>query len=546
MAGLQRCRANKLAVLPRAFFLDAGAWHGREDDLPTMTFGLMEHNTLALCSYFCDGRYTSLPKVKPDLNYCFDATWTALFLSLMINRKYGLSIAPDNDLIGYHVKQIIPLPPQTLCDDPNEFNIFVPDLHLHYFKNTYLDNFITWYRNTSSRGRIHVEKLAKRTSMEYDFALFLDCVIEMWGLVPGSRKRLQLLGDVYELWETESVVYNFETPETAAKSFRTLNGIARSLWYGPDDPECQDLGEVLHSPDSQDVIWPFWPLVMGLDVQKPGPGEPKACSAWKDVTPRTGADRRVRDALHKFATEPMPDRPPDPQIQQEVNALYRSNQAENFFMLWEEDGMERKRKAEFVCSRILEKYHAKDGRSLQELLIKADALGTHWQITDPIGNHDNYLRGEGSNFAAALYKFEVNPEWFKPKVDNNKCSCWTYEHGHNMDKFNNDEACLLGRYITGLLTFYEVQQLGDLVRTFEEAFGGPGRGRWDTIANVISIFYDWDLNYEAGSKNKLMVLAHTHSPYLEEVTDAYRYNRLKWDKQECDRAIEELWEKGRR
>jgi hypothetical protein len=446
--------------------MDAGSWHGPESGMPTTTFGLMTHDAIALCSWLSDGTRTEVP-TAPELGFDYGGTHVAAFLSLVLEDRFGVAPKPGNRLHGYLIRKLIPLPPKSLLTATDELRIFVPDLHLHYFKGTVLDNFITWYGNRCDGVAIAPVRLERRTSLEHEYAAFVRCMTRFQKRhLKGTR--VHFMGDMCEMWETEAIVRNFATPGKAAGYYEDLEDVAE------------------------------W-ILDGL----------------KDRAPVDPAGRRTRDAIRLLTKNRLSSTAVDAAVVNEVKALHDLGEASRFTLEPDDTPEAVREKGKHVRSRIMARHHAADGTDFAAL---HDELNGKFLTT---GSHDNFLRPVlDGNFAFGFSK-TVDPDRFRPTASNNAC-CWAAHHGHNMDAASNDESCGAGRLIANLLTFHEMNGRGDLVRKIEGIFRSDAEVRTTYVQDIAKVFCDWEKRESAASRNKLMVLAHTHSPWLGEITNEFR------------------------
>jgi hypothetical protein len=468
MAGIVRTKDNRLKLgTPRTIYMDAGVWGGPEQGLPQMTFGLMEHNGIALCSYFSSGKNVTLP-VLPDLGYDFHKTYMSTFLTLLMQKKYGVKLEQRDLRKGFHVLKIFPFAEKELLDETAELRILVPDLHLHFFKDTYLDNFITYYGNECTSNAIKVVKLGKRTSMETDFGIFLETIAEFQKSVL-PQTRIHFLGDLCELWETESIVRYYVSADQEKKIYALLD----------------DLGKWVR------------------DTLEQSP------AAEKD--PRF---KKLKGYVKELTKTKLADTPLDPETKRQLESIYKKSNAQHFLFEPDEDQETVKQRSLGIRSEIFKKHHGKSGKSFTDLWDEIS-----WKII-VYGNHDNYLSGINEpNNTFAFSPLELQPYRFKNQYTFKNCA-FLFSHGHNMDFFNNDEACALGRVITCLLVFYELKRRGDLVRKFEGLFRSDEEVRLDHIKKIARLCYLWEKkDREYTKKNKVIVLAHTHIPDLRDMSN---------------------------
>ncbi len=95
-------------------------------------------------------------------------------------------------------------------------------------------------------------------------------------------------------------------------------------------------------------------------------------------------------------------------------------------------------------------------------------------------------------------------------------------HGHNWDSSNNDLGCFLGYFIVHLLIFYEVQGYGDLLKDMLDIYERLKNTRNGYIETLFHFLDHW---HERGpyyrKEHKIVIQAHTHTPYFEELTKEY-------------------------
>ena len=471
MAGpgdIARSAPNKLVPnFHRVIYMDAGCWQSRENGMPHMTFGLMEHNAIALCAYFSPGKQISLP-VIPKIKYDFYKSNICKFLSLMMRNRYNVTPSPRDPIYGFHILKIFPFPENSLLNDVEELRIFVPDLHLHFFKDTLLDNFITKYGNSWSGNRIVPVKLPKRISMETDFAEFLQTVSEYQKQI-NSKTRVHFLGDMFELWETEAVAKNFVSKGQTKKYYEGLDALVEWLW-----------------------------------------------ESVKNANSDTPGAYTLKKALKKIVNRKLTSLPLDPLIENQVAEFHRNPSTRNLLI---DPGYSKDKiieKARAMSHQILLKHHGADGSDFSALL---DQISWKYYIH---GNHDNYLFGIAeANNTFGFGGVEIKAHRFRADLTFDNAELM-FNHGHNMDDYNNDDACAIGRLITCLLTFYELKSQGDVIKDLEAAFRSEKQVREDLVKKIARIGYTWEEDdMKSRKRNKIIVLAHTHLPAMEDITNEF-------------------------
>jgi len=475
MAGITKTQQNKLSPNEsRVIYMDAGVWGGPEKGMPRMTFGLMEHNAIALCTFFSYGQNVPLPQL-PELGYNFHNSHMSTFLDIMMKKKYGIKPKPNDPLKGFHILKIFPFRKKELLDNTAELRIFVPDLHLHFFKDTYLDNFVTQYGNKYSSSGISPVRLNQRASMEDDFSIFLETIAEFQkSILP--KTYIYFLGDMCEMWETESIIRYYQSDAHAKKYYELLDKLGK--WV--------------------------------LEVLEKSP------ATQKDARFRT-----LRGYVRELTKTTLTSTRLDSETKKQLNAVYKSSNWQQFLFEPDENKEVVRKKAKAIQKKILDKHRDRNGRNFTSLL---DDINWKYYIG---GNHDNYIKGVNEANNTFLFgSLELKPHLFRVQYSFENCALF-YGHGHNMDYFNNDEACALGRIITCLLTFYELKRRGDLVRKFEGVFRSKKEVRLDYVKKISRICYLWEKNdRKYQNKNKVVILAHTHAPDLVDMSNEFRI--WKW------------------
>lgn len=454
---------------PKIIYMDAGCWQSHEKGMPVTTFCLIEHNAIALCSYISDGTYTELPNI-PEIGYQFTTSNIQLFLLQMVQMRFNITLSDEDPITGFFIKKIIPFPEKSLLDSINELQILIPDLHLHYFKWTHLDNFITYYGNRYNSGRVHPVQLNGRASLENDFGNFL-LIIKAFQDYYIHDTKVSLLGDAVELWETYHVLNHFKDKEELNKWYRNLDAMALNIYE---------------------------------DIKKhPNP-----------------KIRKLKEIIPKITSQKLSEIKLDAIIEKVVFDFYNSPKLRELLINEQDDSsFHVKRKARGLREEIFKKHYGPNGKNFIELLGQIHSNLKIW------GNHDNYTEGLIECNYHWDFDYDVNEKYFEPTNSYENCIS-VFAHGHNMDTFNNDEACALGNIITLLLTFYESKGLGDATKEIEEVFRSESEVRNDYIRKISKICYGWDNYKKRTNKNKLFVLAHTHMPYLKNITNEY-VNYLK-------------------
>jgi hypothetical protein len=305
--------------------------------------------------------------------------------------------------------------------------------------------------------------------MEGDFGLFLN-VIEQFQKSVLKNTHVDFLGDMYELWETVSVVGCFTDAEEVKRFYKALDDLAQWLY-----------------------------------------------NELKQKQPTDVRGRQLKKYLEKLITDKMSASPIDAQVKKQVDQLYSNRSADNFLVTAQDSKDKVEEKAKYMKRLILGKHHGRDGRSLEELF---DAIHSKLFL---YGNHDNYVVGLNEcNSTFCLWGWEVEPWRFSFNLGSTNSS-WMLAHGHNLDKFNNDGAAGVGRMITGILVLYELKKRGDLIRDFEALFRSDAEVRLDHLKQIARLCYGHEKRFPAERrKHKLFVFAHTHQPYFKNMTNEYR------------------------
>lgn len=181
------CR-NSL-VLGSRFFLDVGAWQGGKDGNPTTSFALVSGHDLVLCSWLkrAPGEQSGLAiqdfrelSERLPMLAAFEPT-AALerFLSEAHSRSGGRGF----------IQQWGRSPVRKLTRE-NELFLIVGDLHLHLYRDGYLDRF----RYRAETGDEDLQ------SLDAELRSLLDLAASV-----GSSYGVTTIqtGDMYEVWESE-------------------------------------------------------------------------------------------------------------------------------------------------------------------------------------------------------------------------------------------------------------------------------------------------------------------------------------------------------
>jgi len=463
---------------PQAIYMDVGCWQGKEDEEPTMTFGLMAHNAIALCSYYSSGdRTDSIPYTDENLQFDFRKSLIYEFLNLMTANKYGVG-SSDNDTLTkcadfhwpeYHIEKIIPFASRSLLSDENMLHIFIPDLHLHYFKDTYLDNFVTSFGNEIVHNRPVKVKLPASRSMVNEFATFLKTIIQFQQR-RDAQSRVIFLGDLCEMWGTNAVIrHNCLRNIDIISFYRGLNELKEHI--------ALSLTNVF---EGNKTLVEYAIKLKQLRIDKL-PIDPR-------FTAQISILRKDKPLIRRLAID---------------GRLSPS---------------EIRQKARTIESEILKKHRDKNGDNLKDLVSMIKRKVTI------VGNHDNYhqISNMTSLLSFNMGAYNIRLGRFDPvSLDNATNSMICYGHGHNLDPHNNDDYCGTGHLLTILLTFFEAKKQGDMFKKYDRAFRNTDV-RMDNIQSICRIFHRWEQKDSlARDRNKVMILAHTHSPYLEDISEDY-------------------------
>lgn len=487
----------------RIIYMDVGCWQGKEEQQPTMTFGLIEHNSVALCTFYSNGERQcktyypnggnkpGIPFMIKEFEYDFNKTLINKFLTEMMEKKYGtdfIKYRSEPSMKDFHIIKLIPFPRRTLLDDETKLLIIIPDIHLHYFKLSYLDNFITWFGNKWESGKPVSKKLPNRISMEGDFSIFLNHIADFQrrGKAEGNAPiGVLMLGDMYEMWETRSVV-------------------ERLLLFDNEKRYYEDLHKLIE---------------------------------W--LLNRFKGEGDLRKFLKELYDLRISELPTDPLFQEQISSLRKDQKTLKKLYINHDESLDTfKEKADYLKNEILKQYSDKNGKSFADLLDDIKAT----RITFP-GNHDNFL---GMSTLDPLYSFQLAryepPSWRFNINYSYKNTDFLFMHGHNLDQHNNDESCGTGYAITSLLTLFEAKQRGDLLKHYESILAGDAH--LDYIKKLAPILYKWDQEGALRSKKNIAIMhAHTHKPYLEDITNQYRIYRYVKSALPPERPVINKWVK---
>ncbi len=521
-------------VKKKVIYMDVGSWQCREGEAkdsgekgsseesqqskvmpkPFMTFGLIEHNAVALCTYFPMEEYKITPRMERILaerHYEFHGTLIERFLTRMMRDKYfggdqGMDLESAEREFGkngqsYHVRKLISFQPNELLDDPNKLVILIPDLHLHFFKGTYLDNFVTFYQSSWIEGK-PVDEEIDRTSMERDFATFFKSIREFRDEMGEENIEVRLLGDVYEMWESLAAFHFFrpalDSPELQKKMepvvcmercARWLSKVAwflqpiNKFWYKLLT-QIKDLNlskwnpEVSRQMVPEEAAYKDWAEIHNRAVALCGEDLLKILPRQDLAIPLNDAARNLADAIavqYKAGGQTFKDLFRSVPIK-----TYRSNH-DNFLVLEDLEPL-----VEFIC-----------------FLSK--------MTTAPL-EIDKHLESRPSNFI--------------------------FCHGHELDPFNSDKGCAFGLLITSILVLFEASERGDLFKHYQHLLTQGGKlgkrklseteaEKRATMAKqrkqvkmIARILQQRDAELNLRDKHLILVQAHTHVPYLREITES--------------------------
>ncbi len=481
---------------PRCIYMDVGHWGSLEKERPKMTFGLLQHNAIALCTYFSDGTWRKFPisgKVRNE-KYDFRGSLIDEFLTIMMIKKYWPDFSPKSDIRnrGYHILKLIPFPETSLLDERNRLIILIPDLHLHYFKDTYLDNFVTYYENKwDPNKRIpKLIQLNQRRSMETDFGFFLQSIIEFQRVGGKSfTTEVIVLGDTYEMWETHFIL----------------------LLYG-----------ILLKNYDKDVIY------RDLDQLKEMVLRSLLKLEWLGIL---GTNDKAIAKLKVILLRKLGELPMDSEFAEQVRILQKNDEVVSSLYISRGDlEGDIYRKAAKLASEILKKHHDQDGESFEKLFEKIQ------QIRWFRGNHDNFLVLSDLSPLDLVWVCPIDIDvetWRVGSPERSRRADIFYEHGHTFDRFNNDYWCGAGYWLTAVNALFEGKRRGDALKEFERLVTKgtdknkrPCGHHTSTIENACKVFKYWEEKEKKETgyrprKNKIMIHAHTHSPCMKDITSDY-------------------------
>jgi len=484
---LKRGDRFKVSIEQKVIHLDVGCWQSHENEEPIQTFALIEHNAVALCSYYSNGKIKKSCHIiaKKNPTYDFYNSLIAKFLDRLLFEKYGKNVIPFlknfswPNAKDFHIKEIILFPSGTLINDTNKLLIYIPDTHLHYFKLSYLDNFVTWYVNTwkLKYGRPFTKKLKKRISMENDFYIFLKS-IELFQNDKniGANTTVTSLGDLTEMWETQITISNFLTKDDKNNKFSIKSRIEQKKTYIALNNAIKSLYKIVH------------------------PGNKKIHSFLEELIDLKIDQFPINQTLTIQLTDLVNNK-------KELEKIYfKNNESKEEFY----------EKAIYLEEKILKKYKSKNGENFLELFRK---LCSNYIV----GNHDNF---KCINSLKPLTSITIN---YTPKRKQFKYSYpgsgvraqskYLTIHGHNIEMFNNDESCFLGYFITTMLNLFEAKKRGDLLKKFESVVTGDSHIKY--ISTIIPILSTIEKKRN-DKKNILIIHAHTHHPYLADITTHFK------------------------
>lgn len=297
-------------------------------------------------------------------------------------------------------------------------------------------------------------------SMEGDFSNFLEYIAE-FQKTPGISTLVWVLGDLTEMWEARASIENF-------------------IFRKPQD---------LYKGLQQVIEW-----------------------LRKSIKAENEMERFLQD-LYKLKIAELPC---DSLFETQIASLANDkNELEKIYIADDESGESLKTKAKYIEEEILKKYTNASNKHFGDLL--AD-IG--WKIRIH-GNHDNFslISSLEPVYNCLLSGFSPPAAQFPSNYGQNMTD-YLIMHGHNIDQHNNDESCGTGYFIVKILNLFEAKKRGDLLKKFESAITGDAHLNY--IKRIAPILYEWDSgNNQENSKNKVVVQAHTHLPYLEDITNQY-------------------------
>ena len=449
--------------MSQAIYLDAGAWQSRETGFPSMDFAVIEHNFIALCSYFFGENKASTISSPKSFDYLKSNTCIVL-TEILRHKLFGAgmkNLNPNPAATTLFIRKYLVFEDLALLDTKNKIILMVPDLHLHYFKNTLCDNFITWYEEKldASTNKFHYVKLKNRRSMESDFCNFLKG-IEAYQK-QGGDVSTRFLGDLYEMWETDALVNAFCIRHNSDSAYKTVDALIEWL--------CDNY-------HGTGVISDF----------------------LRDIK------------AFKFSKNPL-----DTELSSRLNKLKEDkNLVENLFFDPDDSAGVIEQKAKFMAGKIRDQYKSVDGEKMFDIYDRIN-----WKRI-LYGNHDNFFNLSSCEPLSTFLLGDLEIPLLNPNESNKNCEM-LYAHGHEFDSFNNDKACGSGYLITFLLALLEAKKAGDLLKNYEGRFR-QGDIRIEYMKGIAKIFFNWDVKKAAGSKNKIIAVAHTHIPYLADMSNEYK------------------------
>jgi len=437
-----------------------------------MTFGLIEHNALALCSYFSDGRKSAdIPSASRVGNekYNFQISLINEFLTLVMNNKYNkkpVFYQYQTQPKQYHIQKLIPFPAKSLCDEDDRLIIIIPDLHLHFFKGTYLDNFVTYYESRWDINKPGDKFTGKRCSMEKEFGEFLVSIVEFQK--KHYRTQVIFLGDTYEMWETQRMIGWF--------CIRKLNINGMSKAYYETLKEIKETGIIVEGSEFAGVV-------------------------------------------NEFLRINFPEKPTDPELVNQINVLSKSSNINDIYIEINDSGNEIQKKASNLKNAILDKYKDMKGTTFYDLFDSV-LLKAFYQ-----GNHDNFLGLSSLDGFNSLALNVPNDNIYKVgHFSTTENSSIFVHHGHLFDKSNQDAGCFIGYLVTGLCAIHEAIKSGDEFKKLEDKIFPFDKVREDLIKWSNDVFRLRGISSKSDPKDKknpktvfnIIIQAHTHKPDLFE------------------------------
>jgi hypothetical protein len=169
----------------------------------------------------------------------------------------------------------------------------------------------------------------------------------------------------------------------------------------------------------------------------------------------------------------------------------------------------------------------------------------HLRTLSTTGNHDNPLYLDRWVDSSMLIPdkfninniFECNCEPYLVHCDMKHSEKFRYRqlsrsdksyialcHGHYMDMVNNDAKCGLGYFLTAINVYFELKGFGYDLKELENLIIPETFSRSSYIEKASFHFNKFN---DIGAPVNVFLMAHTHKPYIEEITGTYNKDTIE-------------------